>query len=156
MPASSVWDERARVCGIPSRHPGSPAGTAQWRAGMRSRSDAGNRVVRVYRGQSLLLLAMAPWIWLRELMRASAPRDRTRTPGCWLGIPQTRTHSFQGQGCGTGNTSAPPTPGAAPYEEHAIPLVTIKPAAGTLTEKQEGMEASITAVIVAFEGCASA
>ncbi len=38
-----------------------------------------------------------------------------------------------------------------------MPLVTIKRAAGTLTEKQEGgMEASITAVIVAFEGYASA
>ena len=37
-----------------------------------------------------------------------------------------------------------------------MPLINIKPAAGTLTEKQEGMEASITAVIVAFVGCASA
>src|SRR5260370_31601703 len=68
MPAPSVWDERARVRGIPSRHPGSPPGTAQWRAGMRSRLDAGNPAVEVYRGQSLRLLARTPWSWLRELI----------------------------------------------------------------------------------------
>src|SRR5260370_16252513 len=68
MPAPSVWDERARVRGIPSRHPGSPPGTAQWRAGMRSRLDAGNRAVEVYRGQSLRLLARTPWSWLRGLI----------------------------------------------------------------------------------------
>src|SRR5580693_1893903 len=37
MPAPSVWNERVRVCGIPSRLPGSPAGAAQRRPGMRGR-----------------------------------------------------------------------------------------------------------------------
>jgi phenylpyruvate tautomerase PptA (4-oxalocrotonate tautomerase family) len=38
-----------------------------------------------------------------------------------------------------------------------MPLVSIKPAAGTLTEKQKcDMAASGTAVLFAFAGCASA
>jgi hypothetical protein len=38
-----------------------------------------------------------------------------------------------------------------------MPLVSIKPAAGTVTEEQRcDIAASGTAVLVAFEGCASA
>ena len=68
MPAPSVWDERVRVCGIPSRLPGSPPGLPSGVLECGAGYVSGTRATGVCRSHSFLLLARTPWSWLRELM----------------------------------------------------------------------------------------
>src|SRR5260370_8490845 len=89
MPAPSVWDERVRVCGIPSRHPGSSAWTAQWRPGMRARAllasvlpgrldgRVRDRIIAESGGNPLALLELPRGATAADLAGAAPGGDQT-------------------------------------------------------------------------------